>query len=86
MQTNQIDPEVATLPVEEKIKQYAEALQKNKVELVASRDTPTQVVEWVHSALPPEARAVAITGLIMMQNTMIDLITAHLKKLTEPSQ
>lgn len=79
-------PEIAKLSSEERVKRYLEALQKNKVEIVSSRDNPNEVLEWVKSSLPEQFHTVAVIGVIMMQNTMIDVITAQLKGLTEPSQ
>lgn len=79
-------PEIAKLSSEERVKRYLEALQQNKVEIVSSRDNPNEVLEWVKSSLPEQFHTVAVIGVIMMQNTMIDVITTQLKELTEPSQ
>ncbi len=69
---------------EQRVKQYITTLQKNKVEIVSSRKTPDEVVDWLRSSLPEQFHTVATIGVIMMQNTMIDLVTAHLNELAIP--
>ena len=87
MQINLSDhPEIAKLSIEQRAKRYLDALANNKVNIVSSREKPDDVLEWVKAALPETFHSVAVIGLLMMQNTMIDIITAQLKELTEPSQ